>query len=96
MANRDHRMVVRADARAMGAVTDSDVRVTPRWKGSKPGKFTSECVSYKLDSNGNMVEAHIFRPKREHISRTAATSRNERNVQRLHLLELAGMIGDVD
>jgi len=40
--------------------------------GTKPGNKTafrnkatwSECVSYKLDENGNKIEAHIFRPRK--------------------------------
>lgn len=40
--------------------------------GTKPGRKTafqnkatwSECVSYKLDENGNKIEAKIFRPRK--------------------------------
>lgn len=40
---RDDRMMIRADARAQGAVTAISTRVAPRWKSS--GTKSGECVS---------------------------------------------------
>jgi hypothetical protein len=96
-----HKMVIRADARAMGAVTDHDVRVTPRWQGSsatqraEAGVGTSECVSYYRDENGEIINARIFKPKRERTATRSRQHKNDRNAQRLALLHSAGIIGDV-
>jgi len=74
----DHSIVVRSDARAMGAVTALDTRVSKRWQVSNPDKRTfkgkpfsgtSECVSYKLDADGNKTGAHIFRKARGSYNR---------------------------
>lgn len=40
---RDDRMMIRADAKAQGAVTALSTRVAPRWKSS--GTKSGECVS---------------------------------------------------
>lgn len=64
---QDHAMVIRADAKAIGAVTALDTRVSARWQASRAdtrtfnGRLftgTSECISYK---NGT---ASIFRSTR--------------------------------
>jgi len=52
----DHAIVIKADARAFGAVTALDTRVSKRWQSSNPSKRTfdgkpftgtSECISYR-------------------------------------------------
>lgn len=40
---RDHRMSIRADARAIGAVTATSTRASNRWQSS--GTRSGECVS---------------------------------------------------
>lgn len=40
---RDSRMMIRADAKAQGAITAISPRVSDRWKGS--GTKSGECVS---------------------------------------------------
>jgi hypothetical protein len=70
MQKNTHAMVVRSDARAMSAVTATDTRVSERWLasnadkrtfGGKPFTGTSACVSYRLDADGNKVDAKVFR-----------------------------------
>ena len=100
----DHAMMIRADAKAIGAVTSTTTRVAERWQGSteaqrvKLGVGTSECVSYKLDEHGNKVEAYLFKPKRASISNKRAQRRqaNKQAQIRQHLLELVGNNSDVD
>jgi len=40
---RDDRMVIRADAKAIGAVTALSIRAADRWQGS--GTKSGECIS---------------------------------------------------
>jgi hypothetical protein len=64
---QDHAIVIKADAKAFGAVTALSVgRYSDRWQGSKPsqrifdGKSfsgTSECISYTKDDKS---DARIF------------------------------------
>lgn len=95
-------MVIRADARAMGAVTAHDARVAPRWQAStaaqraQAGVGTSECISYKLDEHGNKVEPHIFRAKRERGTRRQRRQHNVQHEARMTLLRLAGNNSEVD
>lgn len=93
---RDSRMLVKADARSMGAVTPTDVRATPRWQGSKASDFTSACVSYTEDSDGNPHGIHVFTTPRKHISRKVAAVKNERKERNLYLQSLAGNNSEVD
>jgi hypothetical protein len=100
----DHAMMIRADAKAMGAVTAHDTRVSKRWLPSseaqrvQAGVGTSECVSYKLDAEGNKIDAYLFKPKRVSISNKRAQRRqaNKAAQVRQHLLELVGNNSDVD
>ena len=100
----DHSMMIRADAKAIGAVTSTTTRVTERWQGSseaqraKAGVGTSECVSYKLDEHGNKVDAYLFKPKRTNLHKGRAQRRqaNKAAQVRQHLLELAGNNSNVD
>src|SRR5688572_17619350 len=100
----DHAMMIRADAKAIGAVTSNTVRVAPRWQGSseaqrvKAGVGTSDCISYKLDAEGNKVEGRIFRPKRANIAakRVQRRQATKAAIIRQHLLEIAGNNSEVD
>lgn len=100
----DHKMMIRADAKALGAVTAHDTRVAPRWLPSseaqrvKLGVGTSECVSYKLDAEGNKVDAYLFKPRRVSIAakRTQRRQTTKAAQIRQHLLELAGNNSEVD
>ena len=94
--DRDSRMMVRSDAKSVGMVTSTTTRVAPRWQGSKPGAFTSECISYKEDANGVKSEISIFRPKREHVSRKRVRSSYDRRASLIHLHTLAGNNSDAD
>jgi|SRR5215469_4007888 len=96
----DHSIMVRADARSMGAVTALDTRVSSRWQasdptkrtfGNKPFTGTSACVSYKLDADGNKVGAHIFRNTRD--ARTRKPNRVVDGAHRITAADLAP-IGD--
>ncbi len=99
---RDASMMVRADAKANGMVTSHTTRVAPRWQGStasqreRVGVGTSECVSYKLDADGQKIDAHIFHARREHISRKARKRRNVENEMRMRLLNIADSAPHVD
>ena len=73
---RDDRMMIRADARAQGAITAHSTRVAPRWKGS--GTKSGECVSILPD--GSRVPFTVTRtrnvtpkPKTVSVSRAAQT-----------------------
>lgn len=94
---RDTRMMVKADAKAGGAITAQSTRVAPRWQGSKPSDHTSECISY-FEENGKKVNAHIFVGKRKSIANKRAQRRtlNKQAQIRQHLLELAGNNSDAD
>jgi hypothetical protein len=95
---RDARMAVRSDAKASGMVTSHTTRYTERWQGSKASDFTSECVSYKLDSEGNKIEGKVFHGKRKAISVQRAQRRmlNKQAAIRAHLLDIAGNNSDAD
>jgi len=101
---RDNSMMIRADAKALGAVTSNTVRYAQRWQGSteeqrvKLGVGTSECVSYKLDADGNKIEGRIFVGKRKSISHKRAQRRmlNKQAEIRQALLEIAGNNSDAD
>lgn len=100
----DHRMMIRADAKAIGAVTSITVRVAPRWQGSteaqrvKANVGTSECVSYRMDAEGNKVEGRIFQPKRSSMAskRMQRRQASKQAIIRQHLLEIAGNNSDAD
>ena len=55
----DHKIVIRADARAMGAVTALSGKVAPRWKSSKTR--SGECVSIFPD--GTRVPFKVTRTR---------------------------------
>jgi len=81
--------------------------------GTKPGRKTafvatpkwSECVSYKLDENGNKVGAHIFRPN-ERKNNRRKIDKADRDEMHLRILEaqqhkdrmnaIVGNIGNVE
>jgi hypothetical protein len=61
---RDNVMLTREYARPIGIVSSPKVsKPQTAWKQlDRPSSVTfSECVSYKLDDDGNKVNAHIFR-----------------------------------
>jgi hypothetical protein len=104
MSERDYSMMIRADAKAIGAVTSTTTRVVERWQGSteaqraKLGVGTSECVSYHLDADGNKINGRIFVGKRKAVATQRAQRRqlNKQAAIRQHLLELAGNNSNVD
>jgi hypothetical protein len=95
---RDARMVVKADAKAMGAVTAHSARVAPRWQGSKPSDHTSECVSYYRNEDGTPRDGKIFVGKRKSIATKRAAKRmiDRQAAIRLALLDIAGNGSEVD
>lgn len=97
----DHAMMIRADAKAMGAVTAIDTRVSARWMTSKPSKRTfggrpftgtSECISYKADGT-----ASVFSPARttNARSKTRIVQDNARQSYADRVAQL-GAIGNVE
>jgi hypothetical protein len=80
---QDHAIVIKADAKAFGAVTALSVgRYSDRWKGSdkdkrifdgKPFNGTSECISYFAEDKS---DARIFRATRS----TSVRKPNRRRV----------------
>jgi hypothetical protein len=84
---QNHAMVIQSDARAMGATTA--LRRGKRY-GQKPsmsdyrtGSRASDCVSYRLDDDGNKVGAHIFaptrtrKPNRDRVTRVIIAQTND-------------------
>jgi hypothetical protein len=61
-----NEMVIRADARAIGAITalGAPMRRKPNTSDYRTGNRASDCISYRLDNDGNMVNATIFRATR--------------------------------
>lgn len=97
----DSDMVIRADARAMGAVTALDTRVSPRWNASRasartfggvPFTGTSECISYAPDGT-----ASVFTPRTRKPNRTRARIAQE-NTRQSYAERVAqlGAIGDTN
>lgn len=82
---RDNRMMIRADAKAQGAVTANSIRVSERWKGS--GTRNGECVSILPD--GSRVPFTVTRTRK---TTNRARVQNLQNVQRDRLLAIAGTI----
>lgn len=96
----DHKMVIRADAKAMGAVTAHTPRVAARWQASKasertfggrPFSGTSACISYK----GGV--ASIFQPERTKNTRSKVriAQDNARQTYADRVAQL-GAIGNVE
>jgi hypothetical protein len=80
---QDHALVIKADARAMSAITALSTRVSDRWQGSKPserkfdGKLftgTSECISYKADGTASIFRSTRTR-KTNRVTPTVEVSR---------------------
>lgn len=94
----DHALVIKADARAMSAVTALSTRVSDRWQGSKPserkfgGKLfsgTSECISIKADGTASIFRSTRTRkPNRNHVQQNNAQDK------RIALLLTLPAIGD--
>lgn len=93
---QNHAMVIKADARAMSAVTALDTRVSERWHPSQADKRifdgklftgTSECISYKADGT-----ASIFRSTRTRKPNRVTTAAQ---VHRITAADLAP-IGDTN
>lgn len=62
----DHKMVIRADARAIGAITalGAPMRSKPRMSDYRTGNRAGECISYYKDADGNIINAKVFTPSR--------------------------------
>lgn len=94
----DHAMVIKADAKAFGAVTALDTRVSDRWQpsdaskrtfGGKRFSGTSECISYKADGT-----ATIFRATRTRKNNRNHVQANRAQDKRLALMLSLPSIGD--
>lgn len=87
----DHKMMIRADAKAMGAVTSLTTRVNDRWTPSK-GRKSSECISIAADGTRT-----VFASKHERSTNVAGikrrTSKRDHSATYLALLKL-GAIGN--
>jgi len=94
-------MVIRADAKAMGAITAHTPRGAERWLASKPSQRTfggrpftgtSECISYKADGT-----ASVFSPARttNARSKTRIVQDNARQSYADRVAQL-GAIGNVE
>ena len=71
---RDNRMMIRADAKAQGAITAHSTRASERWQGS--GTKSGECVSIFPD--GTRIpfvptRTHTRKPRTVTIDRAAQT-----------------------
>lgn len=89
----DHSMMIRADARSMGAVTSTTTRVSDRWK-STSNHAASECISYY---NTDKSDARLFRAAR--TTRTPATpavreTKHNAAADYNSLLNMVGALGD--
>jgi hypothetical protein len=78
-----HELVIKADARAMSAVTALDTRVSQRWQaskaddrifGGKPFSGTSECISYMPDGTVSIFRSTRTR-KPNRVTATVAAHR---------------------
>jgi len=99
MPERDDRMVIKADAKAMGAVTAQSTRVSKRWQASNPDKRvfngkrftgTSVCISY---TNRDRSDAVIFRSARAERRATTRRSSSANAPKRLTCADMQA-IGD--
>lgn len=93
---RDSRMVIRADAKAMGAVTAHSVRVNDRWQGS--GTKSGECVSIFTDENGVETRIPFVRTRSTPATRLAAVKTAKRDTAQDYAdrLRIFGAIGNGD
>lgn len=87
--NKD-KIVVRADARAMSAVTALDVRVSPRWKSS--GTKSGECVSIFPDG----TRIPFVRTRSTSPATRLRTVRNDNAKTYFDRVNQLGATGDVD
>lgn len=85
--------MIRADARAIGAVTSTTTRVSERWHQS-PNRRASECISY---FNADKSDARVFRAASpDRAPRTTAPRTTKVSAGALYdaRLALLGAIGD--
>ena len=95
----DHKMMVRADARALGAITalGAPMRSKPRTTDCRTGSRAGECVSYFLDADGNVVNAKVFtasRTRKPNRRRTVIVA--DRRTTDIALMQKMGTIHNGD